>query len=63
MEFLPPYGVHGTLGMRTDEIQAHADEYRRLLVAFRDGQVDLESARTAQRLNADLDSIIRRGEA
>lgn len=63
MEFLPPYGVHGTLGMRADEIQAHADEYRRLLVAFRDGQVDLESARAAQRLNADLDSIIRRGEA
>ncbi len=63
MEFLPPFGVHGTLGMRTDEIQVHADEYRRLLVAFRDGQVDVESARTAKRLNADLDSIIRRGEA
>ena len=63
MEFLPPYGVHGTLGMRTEEIQAHAAEYRRLLSAFRDGQVDLDSARTAERLNADLDSIIRRGEA
>jgi len=63
MEFLPPFGVHGTLGMRTDEIQAHAAEYRQLLSAFRDGQVDLDSARTAERLNADLDSIIRRGEA
>jgi glutathione-regulated potassium-efflux system ancillary protein KefG len=63
MEFLPPYGVHGTHGMRADEIQAHAAEYRRLLVAFRDGQVNLELARTAERLNANLDSIIRRGEA
>ena len=62
MEFLPPFGVHGTLGMRTDEIQAHAAEYRRLLAAFRDGQVNLELARTTERLNADLDSIIRQGE-
>jgi glutathione-regulated potassium-efflux system ancillary protein KefG len=63
MEFLPPFGVHGTLGMRTDEIQAHAAEYRRLLVALRDGRVDIERARATSRLNADLDSIIRRREA
>ncbi len=63
MEFLPPFGVHGTLGMRTDEIRAHAAEYRRLLVALRDGRVDIERARATSRLNADLDSIIRRREA
>ena len=63
MEFLPPFAVHGTHGMRADEIQSHASEYRRLLVAFRDGQVDLERARAVERLNADLAAIIRRREA
>ncbi len=63
MEFLPPFAVHGTLGMRPDEIRAHAADYRRLLVALRDGQLDLERAGAVNRLNADLDSIIGRREA
>ena len=63
MEFLPPFAVHGTHGMTPEDIRAHAADYRRLLVALRGGQVDIERARTTNRLNADLDWIIRRGEA
>lgn len=59
MEYLPPFAVHGTHAMRADEIRRHARDYRRLLEAFRDGAVDLDTARAHSRLNSDLDSIIR----
>lgn len=59
MDYLPPFVVHGTNGMTSDEMRAHADDYRRTLVAMRDGVVDLEAARAAGRLNADLAAVIR----
>lgn len=59
MDFLPPFVVHGTHGMRPDEIRRHRTDYHRMLRALRDGRVDLDRARGLRRLNADLDSIIR----
>jgi glutathione-regulated potassium-efflux system ancillary protein KefG len=58
MDFLPPFAVHGTHGMRPDEIRRHAADYRQLLLGLRDDRVDLERAHTLGRLNADLDSIL-----
>jgi glutathione-regulated potassium-efflux system ancillary protein KefG len=58
MEFLPPFVVHGTHRMTPEEFAQNAHEYRRLVEALRDGRLDLESARRATRLNADLDSIL-----
>ena len=59
MEFLPPFGVHGTLGMRTDEIQGHCEDWRRVLEALRDDRIDLERAGLLPRLNSDLDAIVK----
>jgi hypothetical protein len=44
--------------MIPEEMEAHGRDYRRLLIAFRDGRVNLEKARTSTRINADLDEIL-----
>ncbi len=58
MEYLPPFVVHGTHSFRPDDVERHASDYRRLLLALRDGRVDLQAAQLHPRLNADLDSIL-----
>jgi glutathione-regulated potassium-efflux system ancillary protein KefG len=58
MEFLPPFVVHGTLRMAPGDMEAHGEDYRRLLTAVRDGRVDIAAAKSMPRLNTDLDRII-----
>jgi glutathione-regulated potassium-efflux system ancillary protein KefG len=58
MEYLPPFVVHGTLRMTPEEMEAHAQDLRRLLTGLRDRQVDLEKAVHVSRLNSDLDLIL-----
>ena len=60
MEFLPPFVVHGSLGMTQEQIEVHGRDYGRLLEAIRDGRVDLQAARSSPRLNSDLDQIVGR---
>lgn len=62
MEYLAPFVVHGTHSMGSEELEAHARDYRRLLEALRDGHLDLGRAAGVQRVNADLDSLIRTPE-
>ncbi|MGD8316535.1 MAG: NAD(P)H-dependent oxidoreductase [Myxococcales bacterium] len=59
LEYLPPFVVHGTHGIRDSEIEAHAADYHRVLSALSRGALDLEAARQQERLNADLDAVIR----
>lgn len=59
LDYVPPFVVHGTHGLRDAEIEAHATDYHRLLVALSRGAVDFDAARRHERLNADLDSVIR----
>lgn len=59
MEYLPPFVVHGTHRMMQAEIERHADDWRRTVIALRDGRLDLESARKQPRINSDLDAIIQ----
>jgi glutathione-regulated potassium-efflux system ancillary protein KefG len=58
MEFLPPFVVHGTHLLGEEAILGHSQDYKRSLLALRDGRVDLDAARQQPRLNADLDSVI-----
>jgi len=58
MDYLPPFVVHGTHGLGERESLRHAEDYRRTLVALRDGKIDLERARRLPRLNSDLDAIL-----
>jgi glutathione-regulated potassium-efflux system ancillary protein KefG len=58
MGFLPPFVVHGTLGMSEAVIRQHARDYARVLKALRNGTIDLDAARRHPRLNSKLDTIL-----
>jgi glutathione-regulated potassium-efflux system ancillary protein KefG len=52
MHYLPPFVVHGALGLDTAaEVESYAACYRALLEALRDGRLDRDAARGAERLN------------
>ncbi|MEM9554728.1 MAG: NAD(P)H-dependent oxidoreductase [Acidobacteriota bacterium] len=57
MDYLPPFVVHGALGMISETLERHAHDYRRLLEDLRDGRCHLDAARDWPRLNADLERL------
>ncbi|MFC1500794.1 NAD(P)H-dependent oxidoreductase, partial [Candidatus Zixiibacteriota bacterium] len=59
MTWLPPFAVHGTHLMTPEIIEDHARDYHHLLRALVAGTVDLDLAADQDRLNSDLDRIIR----
>ena len=59
VDYLPPFIVHGALGMTPELLAGHARDYRRTVEALRDGRLDLAAARGEQRLNERLDEWIR----
>lgn len=58
MDWLPPFVVHGTHRLREPDIARHVADYRRLLIALREGTIDLDAARTRARINLDLDALL-----
>jgi glutathione-regulated potassium-efflux system ancillary protein KefG len=58
MEYLPPFVVHGTHRLADADITRHAEDYRRAVVALRDGRLDFAAVRNLPRLNSDLDAVI-----
>jgi glutathione-regulated potassium-efflux system ancillary protein KefG len=63
MPFLPPFVVHGTHLIDEDAMEHHRSDYRRTLLALRDGRIDLERARRFPRLNTDLEATLVHEEA
>ncbi len=62
MNWLPPFVVHGIhRGLPEDEVTFHAENYRRAIIALRDGMCDMEKALCEEYINRDLDQVIRRG--
>jgi glutathione-regulated potassium-efflux system ancillary protein KefG len=59
MDYLPPFVVHGTHRMTDVEIARHADDYRRVICALRDGRIDFAAARRHDRINRRLDEIVQ----
>lgn len=59
MEFLPPFVVHGTRNITQSEIKSYGEDYQNLILSLRDGTVDLEATRSHQRINSDLENIIK----
>jgi len=62
MPFLPPFVVHGTHLLDEDAMERHRADYRRALLALRDGRVDFERAQRFPRLNTDFEAILAQGE-
>ena len=61
MDWLPPFVVLGVhRGLPDEKVQAHAEDYRRTVIALRDGTLDTHQARQGQYINSDLNSTIRR---
>jgi glutathione-regulated potassium-efflux system ancillary protein KefG len=60
MDYLPPFVVHGTHGLGSDDIEFAAADYRRLVTGLRDGTLDRESIRGLPRINQDLDAVLGR---
>ncbi|MFW2365145.1 MAG: NAD(P)H-dependent oxidoreductase [Desulforhopalus sp.] len=61
MNWLPPFTVLGIhRGLPDENVRAHAEDYRRTVIALRDGTLDIEQAGQGEYLNSDLNSTIRR---
>jgi glutathione-regulated potassium-efflux system ancillary protein KefG len=61
MTWLPPFTVLGVhRGLPDEEINVHAEDYRRTVIALRDATLDIEKAGRGQYINSDLNSTIRR---
>jgi len=58
MVYLPPFCVHGALGMTAGEIEANAHDYRRVVERLRDETVDLGAVAGLPRLNLDLEALL-----
>ena len=60
MTWLPPFAVLGIhRGLDEGKITAYAEEYRRCVLALRDGRFDLEKLKEALYLNSALETAIK----
>jgi glutathione-regulated potassium-efflux system ancillary protein KefG len=59
MDYLPPFVVHGTHQITKEEIIQNGEDYRKTVIALRDGRVDYEAASTFPRMNSDIDRIMK----
>ncbi len=61
MVWLPPFAVLGIhRGLPETKIRAYAEDYRRAVIALRDGTLDIEKVRQQRYLNSDLEAMIRK---
>ena len=59
MRYLPPFVAFGAHGIADHAITRHAEDYRRVITALRDGTLDLDAADTHPHLNdADVGLLI-----
>jgi glutathione-regulated potassium-efflux system ancillary protein KefG len=61
MQPLPPFAVMGVhRGLPEEQVNANAEDYRRLLIAIRDDLFNIDQARRESLLNQNLDKLIQR---
>lgn len=60
MIWLPPFAIMGVhRGLPTEKVTHYAEEYRRLLIALRDGRFDVDGAKQTETLNSDLSRLVQ----
>lgn len=57
MQYLPPFVVQGTHLLQHDNIQRYADDYRELMLALRDGALDMDQFMKLEFANEDLPEL------
>lgn len=61
MQWLPPFTVLGIhRGLPHELVETYATDYRRCLIALRDGNIDFTRVDYARYLNSDLNAIIKK---
>jgi glutathione-regulated potassium-efflux system ancillary protein KefG len=64
MEYLPPFVIQGTHQLREpDQIAKHAEDYRSILLALRDNNINWDGLRQLQHINHNLAQVIRTPES
>ena len=58
MVMLPPFVIHGTHRLTEPDIERHADDYRRVVQALRDGRLDPAAVPAEPRINSDVASLL-----
>jgi glutathione-regulated potassium-efflux system ancillary protein KefG len=59
MEYLPPFVCHGTHQMKLEDMKKNAEDYQKVILALRDGKINLEKIQGLQRINLNLENIIK----
>ncbi len=62
MTYLPPFVVAGTHRLEKSDIDAAAAEYRQVIEALRDEQIDLEAAQNYPFINSQIDAILKQAQ-
>jgi glutathione-regulated potassium-efflux system ancillary protein KefG len=60
MAYLPPFVVYGTHSLDDEETARHAADYRRVVEALRDDELDVAAAADQPGLNVNLDAVLRK---
>jgi glutathione-regulated potassium-efflux system ancillary protein KefG len=63
MIFLAPFIVHGTHVITPGDIDRNTTDYRDLIIALQENRVDIETARTLDRINDHLEKVIHQPKA
>lgn len=59
MQWLPPFAITGVhKGISNEQLNQYAEDYRRVILAFRDERLNIEAAKKVEYLNKNLDHII-----
>lgn len=60
MNYLPPFCVFGVhRGLSEDKMEFFTSEYKKAILALRDGKIDMEKLKNSQYFNKNLDLIIK----
>ncbi|MCK8120196.1 NAD(P)H-dependent oxidoreductase [Pseudoalteromonas sp. 2CM32C] len=60
LEWLPPLAVTGVhRGLESEKMQQHADNYRQVILALRDGLIDIHEAKQFDLLNSFLNQLTK----
>jgi glutathione-regulated potassium-efflux system ancillary protein KefG len=62
MIFLAPFIVHGTHSITPGNIGQYKADYRELIIALQENRVDIDTARSLNRINDQLDKVIHQLE-
>ena len=62
MEYLPPFVAHGTHGMAAENIESHAQGYRRLVEALCEDRLDLQAIRDDPSRDWRMNELLAEGE-